>query len=541
MAAKYRGVRGEITRTCATRSVRAFVSEAGQRTHVIKAALAATKPGKESLELVKKLQQEKEAAAGKVPFQEFSSSAEPLSEGGGRMMMTMTTTTCLENVAAFDPDSSITEQARRCNFSSLQDRPPRSARKMLPQKPSWSYSTKSPAAPLRIVQDSPVLSIRSRLLTRDLKPLERTPTTLKTRRNSSSSPRSLHSPVRISLSPATILQTPRGKNFAQQDKKGTMEIKGRIIITPNPKAARKKKPWEWSPPKQGEQRSTGKAEAKLSKIQKEILKKIAGGGGPMGAKQSLRKKEGASRAMRSSIDLSVAGRRARRLSQVLRSENAVLEQNQQYLKELQQLREQIAQKDQEVERLTSAGMLLKQLCTTQGEELKALKEAFPALLKEMSELRDTHGKQERESDTAQRVVTLQDEISSLQGKIECLTADLKQARAVSSKLAERLDKTERFSCQSGRRLNHSSEADIVPAAAAQPFRWRENKLATMLASDGKLTQQLHMTAIPEQAALREWCGNSLQESASSNGGPLFDAFKIRVASILRTASQGSQN
>jgi len=345
MAAKYRGVRGEITRTCATRSVRALVSEAGQRTHVIKAAVAATKPEKESLELVKKLQQEKEAAAGKVPFQEFSSSAEPLSEGGGRMMMTMTTTTCLKNVAAFDPDSSFTEQARRCNFSSLQDRPPRSARKMLPQKPSWSYSTKSPAVPLRIVQDSPVLSTRSRLLTRDLKPLERTPTTLKTRRNSSSSSRSLHSPVRISLSPATILQTPRGKNFAQQDKKGTMEIKGRIIITPNPKAARKKKPWEWSPPKQGEQRSTGKAEAKLSKIQKEILKKIAGGGGSMGAKQTLRKKEGA---MRSSIDLSVAGRRARRLSQVLRSENAVLEQNQHHLKELQQLREQIAQKDQEV-------------------------------------------------------------------------------------------------------------------------------------------------------------------------------------------------
>ncbi|CAM6021005.1 unnamed protein product [Sphagnum balticum] len=521
MAAKYRGVRGEITRTCATRSVRAFVSEAGQRTHVIKPAVAATKPGKESLELVKKLQQEKEAAACKVPFQEFSSSAEPLSEGGGRMMMTMTTTTCLKNVAAFDPDS---------------------ARKMLLQKPSWSYSTKSPAAPLRIVHDSPVLSTRSRLLTRDLKPLERTPTTLKTRRNSSSLSRSLHSPVRISLSPATILQTPRGKNFAQQDKKGTMEIKGRIIITPSPKAARKKKPWEWSPPKQGEQRSTGKAESKLSKIQKEILKKIAGGGGPKGAKQTLRKKEGASRAMRSSIDLSVAGRRARRLSQVLRSENAVLEQNQQYLKELQQLREQIAQKDQEVERLTSAGMLLKQLCTTQGEELKALKEAFPALLKEMSEIRDTHGKQERESDTAQRVVTLlQDEISSLRVKIECLTADLKQARAVSSKLAERLENTERFSCQSGCHLNHSSEADIVPVAAAQPFRWRENKLATMLASDGKLTQQLRMTAIPEQAALREWCGNSLQESASSNGGPLVDAFKIRVASILRTASQGSQN
>ncbi len=112
---------------------------------------------------------------------------------------------------------------------------------------------------------------------------------------------------------------------------------------------------------------------------------------------------------------------------------------------------------------------------------------------------------------------------------------------MSSKLAERLDKTERFSCQSGCHLNHSSEADIVPVAAAQPFRWRENKLATMLASDGKLTQQLRMTAIPEQAALREWCGNSLQESASSNGGPLVDAFKIRVASILRTASQGSQN
>jgi chromosome segregation ATPase len=72
-------------------------------------------------------------------------------------------------------------------------------------------------------------------------------------------------------------------------------------------------------------------------------------------------------------------------------------------------------------------MLLKQLCTTQGEELKALKEAFPAIFKEMSEIQETNYKQEKELDTVQTVITpLQAEIASLQERIACLTADLKQ-------------------------------------------------------------------------------------------------------------------
>jgi chromosome segregation ATPase len=72
-------------------------------------------------------------------------------------------------------------------------------------------------------------------------------------------------------------------------------------------------------------------------------------------------------------------------------------------------------------------MLLKQLCTTQGEELKALKEAFPAIFKEMSEIQETNYKQEKELDTVQTVITpLQAEIANLQERIACLTADLKQ-------------------------------------------------------------------------------------------------------------------
>jgi chromosome segregation ATPase len=72
-------------------------------------------------------------------------------------------------------------------------------------------------------------------------------------------------------------------------------------------------------------------------------------------------------------------------------------------------------------------MLLKQLCTTQAEELKALKEAFPAIFKEMSEIQETNYKQEKELDTVQTVITpLQAEIASLQERIASLTADLKQ-------------------------------------------------------------------------------------------------------------------
>ncbi len=92
---------------------------------------------------------------------------------------------------------------------------------------------------------------------------------------------------------------------------------------------------------------------------------------------------------------------------------------------------------------------------------------------------------------------------------------LLQARAVSSTLAERLEKTEKSGCQSCR-LNDSSKA-ANKAEGVQAQRLKENKPTTYTGDHhGKLLQQLCISAaIQEEAAIQEWwCDiNPLQESA----------------------------
>lgn len=84
---------------------------------------------------------------------------------------------------------------------------------------------------------------------------------------------------------------------------------------------------------------------KLSERQKEILRKVAASPGVVIKKKLNRQ---LSEVQRSSVDLSVAGRRARRLSQVLRNENEIMNQNKEYEKEIQRLRHELGCKDQEV-------------------------------------------------------------------------------------------------------------------------------------------------------------------------------------------------
>lgn len=84
---------------------------------------------------------------------------------------------------------------------------------------------------------------------------------------------------------------------------------------------------------------------KLSDRQKEILRKVAASPGVV-VKKKLKRQ--LTDVQRSSVDLSVAGRRARRLSQVLRNENEIMIQNKECEKEMQRLRHELACKDQEV-------------------------------------------------------------------------------------------------------------------------------------------------------------------------------------------------
>jgi hypothetical protein len=81
----------------------------------------------------------------------------------------------------------------------------------------------------------------------------------------------------------------------------------------------------------------------------------------------------------------------------------------------------------QVDRVRSAGMLLKQLCANQSEELKALKGAIPSILKEASDLREQSHKQENAIHMAQRVkVSLEAELATLRERVGSLTNDIKQ-------------------------------------------------------------------------------------------------------------------
>jgi hypothetical protein len=195
----------------------------------------------------------------------------------------------------------------------------------------------------------------SRLPTRDLKlPLEATTTpTLKKRKSG------LQQQSRFLQSPVRVFHSPKGPPNSAKDRKGTLEIKGRMMTAnPSSRPASKNKPGargEQGPSKEGDKKISDAREAgaKISKLRTEILKNVAVSSSPMLQRKPNPRKSKELGAlhrvmMRSSIDLSVGGRRVRHLSQVLRNENEVLQQNQQYVKELQQLRDEIAQNDKEV-------------------------------------------------------------------------------------------------------------------------------------------------------------------------------------------------
>lgn len=150
---------------------------------------------------------------------------------------------------------------------------------------------------------------------------------------------------------------------------------------------------------------------------------------PMSAKKMTQREK--NNALLSSVDLSAAGRRARRLSQVLRNEHEVTHQNHQYAEELHQLQRQYAIMEDEADRAQSAGMLLRQVCANQAEELKAYKEAFPTLCKDLIELRDEYQKREKELKLEIRAkLSLQAEVSKLRERVDSLSTDIKQVSFV---------------------------------------------------------------------------------------------------------------
>ncbi|XP_077230148.1 structural maintenance of chromosomes protein [Tasmannia lanceolata] len=113
----------------------------------------------------------------------------------------------------------------------------------------------------------------------------------------------------------------------------------------------------------------------------------------------------------------------RSLAMVLRSERELLSQNKEYEAEITELREMLEGKNREVEKL-------KDLCLNQREEIKSLKSAilFPDVMN--SQLKELYEKQGSELKQAKQVIpTLQKQVTSLTGQLQCLAEDLAEVKA----------------------------------------------------------------------------------------------------------------
>ncbi|KAG0624157.1 hypothetical protein M758_3G228200 [Ceratodon purpureus] len=456
--------------------------------------------------------------------------------------------TVSEGVVRKGGNVGATKNSRRREVKDVQQRP-------------WSFSTKSSVRPLkvdvglskpgermtRVSKKSPVVVAKPRQYIIHSNPLATG------RRLSATPSKRRESLVESPTKCRRMSNSPSFKPKSAEKKKNGVGLQASNV-------AGRMKPLERTPTSKGESKGS-----KLTDRQKELLKRVMINS-PMAGKKRIYRDKAAG--LTSSVDLSAAARRARRLSQVLRSEHEIKHQNQEYAKELQQLRRQYATKEEEVDRAQSAGMLLRQVCSNQAEELKAYKNAFPTLMKDMSDLRENYHKQEKELQLELSTkLSLQAEVSKLRDRVDGLTSDIKQTRTLNTVLAERVHQYEKSQCTSCRlHINQKPmKKEISPLSGKNkvgsfrtPPRPRSDSLlgrrnspkasVTSMKEGENIYQQerkktpLKGTGEQEQndSALHERCEN-ISQGLSNADGPPVDALKNRISSLLFTASQALEN
>ncbi|XP_006346783.1 uncharacterized protein [Solanum tuberosum] len=113
----------------------------------------------------------------------------------------------------------------------------------------------------------------------------------------------------------------------------------------------------------------------------------------------------------------------RSLAMVLRSERELLSMNKEQENEIDELKLKIEEKNKEVEKL-------KDLCLKQREEIKSLKNAvlFPDVLNsQLQELVEKQGSELKQAN--QLIPSLQKQVTSLTGQLQCLAYDLAEVKA----------------------------------------------------------------------------------------------------------------
>ncbi|PSR98409.1 Thyroid receptor-interacting protein like [Actinidia chinensis var. chinensis] len=132
------------------------------------------------------------------------------------------------------------------------------------------------------------------------------------------------------------------------------------------------------------------------------------------------KKEGSEKKALTDVKLNT---NTRTLAMVLRSERELLSQNKEQEAEIAELKMMLEEKNREGEKL-------KDLCLKQREEIKALKSAilFPNVMNsQLQELLENQGSELKQA--KQLIPSLQRQVTSLTGQLQCLAEDLAEVKA----------------------------------------------------------------------------------------------------------------
>lgn len=161
-----------------------------------------------------------------------------------------------------------------------------------------------------------------------------------------------------------------------------------------------------------------KASAKATRVtslQKKLLQKVSGKSSETPPSQKK---------------LLTDSKSTRPLSVVLKIEQDLLQKNREYEMEIEELHKRLANKNAEVEDLRSMGIMLKELCSKQQEEMKRLKGAFPTSKEDSPRLHELLEKQGRELKQARQVIpNLQEQVASLTSQLKCLAEGLAEVKA----------------------------------------------------------------------------------------------------------------
>ncbi|KAH9318287.1 hypothetical protein KI387_020056, partial [Taxus chinensis] len=249
----------------------------------------------------------------------------------------------------------------------------------------------------------------------------------------------------------------------------------------------------------------------------------------------------------------------RPLSLVLKSEEELLQQNREHRVEIDELQSMLAAKNAEVEGLRSLGIMLKELCSKQQDEIKALKSSFPANRKDSFRLHELLEKQGTELKQARLVIpTLQEQVTSLTAQLKSLAEGLAEVKADKDAMKAYFDEhvttpktpTIHWEAEDSKEFCTSEPTtpvsqedmmlkDMNPCLTPYYARTKSQEFEVIgygLTDEEQLAEALHKLVIGsehKQDVLQEHCMNVLRKSVSCST----DSTRLRSGKKVPTADE----